>query len=385
MRRVAACAQVPLVRTQAAIRARVASRWCDSWYHGVVWAPIAPATPTMTAACKQVLVAEARSTAALRRQATGAVLGEGRRRLSGADDGMHASARTVVGGADRSSATTVPGRSEVGGAAGKGAGARDLMQKDGDGDGAELGSQLYCTGLPLSWNRDELRLLFEPLGTVSSVKVPQNVVKRPDGTSVKRSRGFGFVEFENPAHLLAAARQLDGHELPDGRSLRIKIQGSGRGSRSSPSRPPALQRADTTPSGPGSETKVTDIGLDAATVRSGTASDAQTTVDAMGGVVGSTEAASGNSSAPADQAGKIGAKSMERVANPKKSGQQQKRMKQADAKLVKITEGMTIKSLCEEMGVRRVKCTRCTMHAYACQALILPGVFVCVCAGDSAC
>ena len=317
-------------------------------------------------------MAEARSTVALRRQATGAALGEGRRSLSGADDGMHAPARTV--------ATTAPGQSDVGGAAGKGAGARDLMQKDGDEEGAALGSQLYCTGLPLSWNRDELRVLFEPLGTVSSVKVPQNVVKRPDGSSVKRSRGFGFVEFENPAHLLAAARQLDGHELPDGRSLRIKIQqGSGRGSRSSPSRPPALQRAETTPSGPGSETKVTDIGLDAATVRSGTASDAQTTVDAMGGVVGSTEAASGNSSAPADQAGKTGAKSMERVANPKKSGQQQKRMKQADAKLVKITEGMTIKSLCEEMGVRRVKCTRCTMHAYACQALILPGVFVCVC------
>jgi len=43
-----------------------------------------------------------------------------------------------------------------------------------------------------------------------------------------------------------------------------------------------------------------------------------------------------------------------RVANPKKSGKQQQRMKKQDAKHIQIVEGMTIKSMSEEMGVRLV-------------------------------
>lgn len=49
------------------------------------------------------------------------------------------------------------------------------------GDGA--GMELFCTGLPTSWNRDELRLLFEPLGAVTSVVVPQHVSRSHDGLS----------------------------------------------------------------------------------------------------------------------------------------------------------------------------------------------------------
>jgi hypothetical protein len=41
--------------------------------------------------------------------------------------------------------------------------------------------ELYCTGVPTTWNREELRQLFEPLGPVASVTVPQHVVKLPDG------------------------------------------------------------------------------------------------------------------------------------------------------------------------------------------------------------
>ena len=41
--------------------------------------------------------------------------------------------------------------------------------------------ELYCTGVPATWNREELRQLFEPLGPVASVTVPQHVVKLQDG------------------------------------------------------------------------------------------------------------------------------------------------------------------------------------------------------------
>ena len=42
------------------------------------------------------------------------------------------------------------------------------------------------------------------------------------------------------------------------------------------------------------------------------------------------------------------------VANPKKSGKQQQRMKKQDAKQIRIVEGMTIKLMSEDMGVRIV-------------------------------
>jgi len=42
------------------------------------------------------------------------------------------------------------------------------------------------------------------------------------------------------------------------------------------------------------------------------------------------------------------------VANPKKSGKQQQRMKKQDAKQIRIVEGLTIKSMSEDMGVRVV-------------------------------
>ena len=55
--------------------------------------------------------------------------------------------------------------------------AKERSQLKSEDDGIEL----YCSGLPESWNRDELRQLFEPLGTLISVKVPQSTFKQPDG------------------------------------------------------------------------------------------------------------------------------------------------------------------------------------------------------------
>ena len=61
------------------------------------------------------------------------------------------------------------GRTQGESTSGRGAAARDS------------GVELYCTGLPVSWNREELRQLFEPLGHVISVQVPQKTVHLQDG------------------------------------------------------------------------------------------------------------------------------------------------------------------------------------------------------------
>jgi len=73
--------------------------------------------------------------------------------------------------------------------------------------------KLYVGNLPYSTNDDSLREHFASAGTVASATV---VTDRETG----RSRGFGFVEFENDAEGRAAIDQLDGKEL-DGRALKV--------------------------------------------------------------------------------------------------------------------------------------------------------------------
>ena len=65
----------------------------------------------------------------------------------------------------------------------------------------------------LSWNTDDagLQAAFAPFGTVVSATV---VKDRNSG----RSKGFGFVEFENEAEGKAAETAMNGKEL-DGREI----------------------------------------------------------------------------------------------------------------------------------------------------------------------
>ena len=41
--------------------------------------------------------------------------------------------------------------------------------------------ELYVTGVPHSWNRDQFQQLFEPLGAVSMAHLPHTFVGRQDG------------------------------------------------------------------------------------------------------------------------------------------------------------------------------------------------------------
>ncbi len=67
----------------------------------------------------------------------------------------------------------------------------------------------------LSWNTtsDELRNAFAACGEVTEAKVAMN---RDTG----RSRGFGFVTYENEQGAARAIETLDGSTL-DGRSIRV--------------------------------------------------------------------------------------------------------------------------------------------------------------------
>jgi RNA recognition motif-containing protein len=85
---------------------------------------------------------------------------------------------------------------------------------------------LYVGNLPFSTTESELRELFEPHGALDSANV---ITDRETG----RSRGFGFVEFEDAGNADEAMRALDGRDM-DGRPLRVNeanARPEGRGGR----------------------------------------------------------------------------------------------------------------------------------------------------------
>jgi cold-inducible RNA-binding protein len=73
--------------------------------------------------------------------------------------------------------------------------------------------KVFVGGLPFSTTDDELREAFAAHGAVASANVVRD---RESG----RSKGFGFVEFENDEEGKAAEKALNGSELA-GRTISV--------------------------------------------------------------------------------------------------------------------------------------------------------------------
>jgi len=73
--------------------------------------------------------------------------------------------------------------------------------------------KLFVGGLPFSTTDDELADVFGAHGTVASAKV---ITDRDTG----RSKGFGFVEFENEDEGKAAEKAMNGSDM-GGRSITV--------------------------------------------------------------------------------------------------------------------------------------------------------------------
>ena len=87
-----------------------------------------------------------------------------------------------------------------------------------------MSKKIYVGNLPFSSTEDQIRELFAPHGTVTSVKL---ITDRDSG----QPRGFAFVEMENGAN--EAINAVNNHQL-DGRALKVnearpREAGSGRG------------------------------------------------------------------------------------------------------------------------------------------------------------
>ncbi|MFI5275607.1 MAG: RNA recognition motif domain-containing protein [Candidatus Saccharimonadales bacterium] len=76
-----------------------------------------------------------------------------------------------------------------------------------------MATKLFVGGLPYSVTDDQLREVFEAVGTVASAKV---IVDR----ETNRSKGFGFVEMSNDEEAKAAIAKLDNTEV-GGRAITV--------------------------------------------------------------------------------------------------------------------------------------------------------------------
>jgi RNA recognition motif-containing protein len=76
-------------------------------------------------------------------------------------------------------------------------------------------ANLFVGSLAYATTDDSLKAFFEAAGPVASARV---ITDRDSG----RSKGFGFVEFEDEANSQKAIDQLDGKEL-DGRAIAVSV------------------------------------------------------------------------------------------------------------------------------------------------------------------
>jgi cold-inducible RNA-binding protein len=76
-----------------------------------------------------------------------------------------------------------------------------------------MAKKLFVGGLPWATTADDLKQLFGQHGTVSSATI---ITDKMSG----RSRGFGFVEFDNDAEASAAESTLNNTEY-NGRTLMV--------------------------------------------------------------------------------------------------------------------------------------------------------------------
>jgi RNA recognition motif-containing protein len=76
-----------------------------------------------------------------------------------------------------------------------------------------MASKLYIGGLPFAYTEDDLKKLVAEFGEVTSAVIIMDKFSN-------RSKGFGFVEFEDEAAAKAAIDKLNGSEL-DGRNITV--------------------------------------------------------------------------------------------------------------------------------------------------------------------
>jgi len=86
------------------------------------------------------------------------------------------------------------------------------------------GANLFVLGLPEYTADTDLASMFSSFGTVLSAKVQMNL-------QTQRSKGFGFVSFDNPQSAQSAIASMDGCMM-GGKRVQVRVKQAGAGSKS---------------------------------------------------------------------------------------------------------------------------------------------------------
>ncbi len=81
-------------------------------------------------------------------------------------------------------------------------------------NGAASSTKVYVGSMPYDWTAENLEEMFKAFGRITSATVVADQMTR-------RSKGFGFVEFESPDDAKKAIAELNGHSI-EGRSILVR-------------------------------------------------------------------------------------------------------------------------------------------------------------------
>ncbi len=78
-----------------------------------------------------------------------------------------------------------------------------------------MSNKLYVGNMPYSTTEEALQQMFSEYGAISEVKIIKDHMSN-------RSKGFGFVTYEDASSCQGAIDALNGYEM-DGRTLKVNI------------------------------------------------------------------------------------------------------------------------------------------------------------------
>lgn len=143
--------------------------------------------------------------------------GETKPEANGDDNGATTDASTHNEGDAPSKPRSKRSRSKRGRGTPRGEGRPRKPRRTGPPEGEPSKTLLFVANLPFDVTDESLKEFFSAYQVTSA-----HVVRRRFGASAGKSKGFGFVEFENEENQLKALEESQSKEL-DGRALHIKI------------------------------------------------------------------------------------------------------------------------------------------------------------------
>ena len=78
-------------------------------------------------------------------------------------------------------------------------------------------ANLYIKNIPFTIKEEDLNKIFEPFGTIKSIKIEKEIIEKKDNSETKKvtaNKGFGYISFENVDSAKKALESLNNKYIP---------------------------------------------------------------------------------------------------------------------------------------------------------------------------